>query len=457
MRFIIAQSPGMVTIAALKRELAVKRRGDIAGESHDEVAQAVLKQINQYGEFRWWAGRFWQWKGAFWEEKDEDEIAKIIAQDFGFYPACRRNSDYTGVLKVMQKAAKKELSQLNIRGLNVANGFLTEDMQLLDHNEDHGMTYVLPYRYMPEAAGHMPLFSQYLHDSWGRDPDYMDKVAALQEAMGATLFSKAPAYQRAILLYGMAGSGKSVLVSIMRGMLPYKSVSSVAPHDWSDKFLPAEMFGKVLNVAGELSETRSIPGEIFKQVVVGEEMTVQRKNQQPFSFHPTAAQWFSSNHLPKTKDSSEGFNRRWLILEWNHKVGEGKKVIDLHQIILESEREAIVAWAAQGFSRLRDNRDYTLPASHERRVNDMSCRNNSVRNFLRSSGQLQVGSDIDGYTDLKVLHGFYESFCIRARIREREDIDGFRRLLEEIQHEFGFRIESNGDRREALCHHIVIE
>src|SRR5690606_30888593 len=163
---------------------------------------------------------------------------------------------------------------------------------------------------LPDLAGHMPMFNQFLQDSWSADPDFQDKINALQEAFGATLMSAAPRFQRAICLYGVAGSGKSQVTAILRGILPEGTTSSIPPQDWGDRFLPAEMFGKVVNFAGELSEDKYIPGDKFKSVVVGEAIHGQFKNCQPFEFKPVCAQWFSSNHLPRTRDTSKGFSRR---------------------------------------------------------------------------------------------------------------------------------------------------
>ena len=83
----------------------------------------------------------------------------------------------------------------------------------------------------------------------------------------------------------------------------------------------------------------------------------------------------NSNHLPKTRDSSEGFNRRWLILEFNNRIPADRRVIDLDAQILEHERDAIVAWAIQGYKRLMDNGSFTLPTSHLALVESMAADN----------------------------------------------------------------------------------
>lgn len=435
-RFIQQQSANSLSVASLRKHMATLRRGDIAGESHQEVAVAAVKFVSKFGQLKFHAGKFWQWKGAYWAEVDQGYLVKTIATEYGSYPACKRHSDYMGVMRVMQSEVAEELKRLDIRGLNFANGFLTEDLELVPHNPDHGMTYILPYRYVPEIAGHMPIFEQYLADSWSEDPDYRDKVEAIQEMMGAAMFGVAPLYQKAFLLFGQPGSGKSVMSTIFRGLCPEGSISSVPPHDWADRFLPAEMYGKVINFAGELSENKFIPGEIFKQIIEGEQITVQHKNQHPFQFRPVCAQVFNSNHLPKTRDSSDGFNRRWLIIEWNHRVPPSKRVPDLAQIIIDYEKEAIVAWAVEGFRRLKANKEYTQPTSHMALLDQMATDNNSVRYFLNVSPR--VGRKEGGSVKAATLHGEYWSFCIGIGSAHRVGMQSFIKMMKELQPVFGF-------------------
>lgn len=440
LRFITVQSAGTMLQSDLKRQLQLLRKGDIAGENHKELAEAAIEYLSRFGEVRFDAGMFWQWKGAFWERKEEHEILKVIAEEYGAYPAARRQSDHSGIMRVMRSIAAIPLNRAG-RGLNFANGFLNDKLVLEKHQPDHGMTYVLPYRYLPDLAGHMPMFDQYLLDSWGLDPDYHDKRDALQESMGATLFSHATSFQRAFCLFGQPGSGKSRMSSIMRGLLPQNSIAALPPHDWRDKFMPANLFGKVLNFAGELSESKNIPGDIFKQVIEGEEIMAQHKNGHPFQFKPLCAHWFNSNHLPKTKDYSDGFNRRWLFLEWNHRVPDDKKIPDLDKIILHHEREAIIAWAVLGYERLVRHGQFTLPASHLALADQMAMDNNSVRYFLQACPRIVVGREKVPNAEHSAtdLHGEYWQFCLTTSTAQRVSLPSFMKMMKELQPVFNFR------------------
>jgi putative DNA primase/helicase len=288
LKFITSQSRGNLTLGALRKQLRTLKQGEKQGNDHTEIAKAVRTDLEPFGEVRFDMGQFWQWKGACWEPLEEQVIRKHIQDEYSKMPAAKRSSDHKGIVHTMRDQCAIPLMSTPITGVNFANGFLTEDLELLDHNPDFGTTYVLPYRYVPEDT-ECPMFMRYLHDSWGHDPDFQDKMAALQEAMAATMMGIAPRYQQAICLFGQAGSGKSRIPEILKGLMPSGCFSAVPPTEWADKFMPAQMAGKLINFAGEISENKYIAGDRFKEIVEGATITAQHKGQQLFRFQPTAA------------------------------------------------------------------------------------------------------------------------------------------------------------------------
>ncbi|RWD47500.1 bifunctional DNA primase/polymerase [Mesorhizobium sp.] len=441
LKFIVSQSKGSYTVTTLRKELMKLRAGDITGTDHSEVARAVIKDLEEFGKLKHHQGEFWQWKGASWKTVDQNDFIKHISEEYGHLPVCRRYSDISQIVKLMAGLISDNLQTVTVQGVNFANGFLTENLELRKHSPEFGCAYVLPYRYQEDSR--CPLFLQMLDDCWGEDPDYGDKVMALQEALAVTLMGVAPRYQRAFCLIGQAHSGKSRILEILKGLMPDGCHSAVPPTDWGDKFMPAQMADKLVNFAGEISEKRDISGDVFKQVIEGQEIEAQKKNQPIFRFRPKAAQWFASNHTPKTKDTSDGFNRRWLFIEFPRRISDEKKVIDIDQIILAAEREQIVAWALQAFGRLKANKDYTLPSSHMATIDDMANQNNSVRYFLSQSPRLRVGKrEHEGTSKTRtmgdLLFDEYWSFCTMAGGVQRVQRTRFHALMKELAPAFRF-------------------
>lgn len=418
----ISQSCKNVKVAALRKHLNELKRGDVAGTNHAEIAEAIISEIAQFTPIRFHNDKLWRWNGSNWEVQPDQEILQRIARDYGHLPAAARASDHSGVLKVIKNLLPQGLTPQGVKeakGVNFANGFVGLDGQLRTHNPDYGMTYTLPFRYVPELGdlSFAPRFTRFLTDVWGMEPDFNERVRTLREVMAATFFGISTSFSRAVLLYGIAGSGKSQLLDITKHLLPLDVVSYVTPYDFDDKFKVTELSRSVMNICGELHRDRKIPSAHFKQVIDGTTLSGQYKGRPLFDFKPKAAHWFASNYLPKADDDTEGFNRRWVILSFNHPVPEDKRIRNLSDIIVGEEREAIAAWVVQVIKELSAKGEYSIPPSHYNFVSEMSSANDSLFAFLISDKGPRRVLDQEGKVNEKEkihidkLQEEYSTYC----------------------------------------------
>lgn len=441
LQYIADVSGSGVRVPMLRTRLRELRQVGIVGADHSEIAKAVIEDLEQTWVTRRHGGSVWKYNGSHWEVIAEEWILSKIANDYGSLLAGKRHSDHRGILATLKNMLPSGIKTVELRGVNFANGFLGEDLVLRDHDESFGMTYTLPFRYMPGMAGNSPHFFGFLADCWGRDVDGGDKIMALQEALCVTLFGLGPRFQRVMLLKGVAGSGKSQLLRIAQSLVPDDAKCFVPPNEWADKFLPTQMYEKLINVCGELSEKKHIDGQRFKDIVDGSEMNGQHKGQQIFKFRPICTHWFASNHTPKTTDSSEGFNRRWLMFEFNFPVPPEKRRVDMADIIVSEEREAIVAWAVLAMPRLIENQEYTLPVSHKQMIKEVAQANNSVRFFMEESPRVRVSQSKTGtYTTEVVLYKEYWTFCLGLGGAKPVGSREFRQRMRELQPSLGFEM-----------------
>ena len=394
------------------------------------IAVRVLEDLQRTGEIRFDHGQFWQWNGSCFSKVDEDALYKHVAENVKDSVLVRRNSDYKAIVEVLEKMCKIPLVQCDARGINFANGFVLEDLDVADHDPKYGATFTLPFEYHRDSATRCPRFMEFLHSCWGSEVDFQERVDALQEAFAVTLLKLAPAYQRAFLLFGRAGTGKTVLLKILRSMLPPDAIAELGPQHWGERFGLTDLIGKAANICGELPENGMITGNRFKEIVEGSPIRTEFKGQDGFTFIPECANWFASNYLPVSRDSTLGFIRRWLILDFNCPVLEGDQIKDLDRIIVAEEREAIAAWALEGASRLLSNCGLTLPPSHHNRIHQMRRINNSVQAFLDDAGNIRVIES--GQIKARALYDLY-GFHVREVGRGRPvPFEPFMQMLEDL-------------------------
>ncbi|MEN7527866.1 bifunctional DNA primase/polymerase [Cupriavidus sp. DL-D2] len=455
-----------VKVSSLRARLKELRQGELKGLDHTEIARAVIADIEVLYPIRYHNNFLWRWAGSHWDKLDENFVMAKISSGYGHLQACKKHSDMKGILNVIKILLPQGIRALDVAGINFANGFLSDDLKLLPHDMAYGMTYTLPFRYLPDIAGKCDMFLDFLNKSWGHNEDFTQKVEALQEALCVTLFGLGPRFQRAVLLQGAPKSGKSQLLKIASSLVPDDARASVPPNDWNDKFLPTQMHEKLINVAGELSEKKLVDGQKFKDIIDGTEMNGQLKGGQIFRFRPMCTHWFASNHYPRTEDTSEGFNRRWLVLQFDKPVRPEDRKLDFGDLIVAEEREAIVAWAVLSMERLKARRDYTLPSSHRQIIREVASLNNSVRFFLQESGKVRTGAALQASggkpstpTSETVLYNAYWSFCIGAGGAKPVGSTLFRSKMRELGPELGFNLLirnlANGG-QEAVYENLIL-
>lgn len=411
------------------------RRGDSEmAEDHEAIARQVIEKMSRTGEVRYAQGAFWQWGGSCFDNIDRDDVYMQVAEGVKGNVLARRHNDYEAITKTIQKLVRGELAEEMEDGVNFANGFLDINLNLHDHSPKYGKTFTMPFNYIPERAGEAHKWLEYLEKTWGDDEDYFDKVNALQEAFAATMFGIATQLQRAILLHGKARSGKSQILNVLSALMPPSSQCSVPPTLWRERFQQAPLVGKALNVCGELPEESVIDGRAFKEVIEGTAQNTELKGQSIFQYRPIAAHWFASNFLPRSRDTSAGFARRWLILDFNRPVPASERILNYHEVLISEEREAIAAWAVQGLPRVISQRDYTQPESHILRLNQIVRGNNSVAAFLQSSDRVRK-SEVDSWVDTRVLFDQYVIYMKDVSKGWSVTYERYLQMLDELGHD----------------------
>ena len=405
------------------------KKGHEAGEMETQalIAQSVLEEMQRAGEIRFDHDQFWQWNGSCFAHLDEATIYMHVANNVKDSLLVRRNSDYKAIIEVLEKMCKGALIQVEDRGINFANGFVGEDLFVADHDPKFGATFTLPFEYNRENASRCNRWLEFLHSCWGMEPDFQERVLALQEMFAVTLFGNATDYQRAFLLFGRAGTGKTQILKVLRAMLPPGAVAELGPENWGKQFHLVDLVGKTVNICGELPENGLITGNVFKEVVEGSPVRDSFKGRDGFTFIPKCAQWFASNYLPMSRDTTRGFIRRWLLLDFNHPVKEEDKIENLAEIIVAEEREAIAAWALEGLRRVLDNKGYTLPPCHEFRLAQMRRINNSVHAFLEDQKLYVRG---EGHVKCRDL---YDSYSFHMRDVGRGQPVSFERFMQMLE------------------------
>jgi putative DNA primase/helicase len=296
------------------------------------------------------------------------------------------------------------------KGITFADGFLAVEGPVLNlvpcvREQRSRWAYDFPYA----AGAACPRLLAFLDETFAGDADKKMRIECVQEFMGISLLGLAPKYQHALVLVGSGSNGKSVLLAIIEGLPPEGSVASIAPQTWASEYRLAMLAGKLINIVNELPELELFDTEVVKCVISGDATTARPIREAPFRFHPMAGHVFSTNRLPRTSDSTDGFWRRFLVLTFRNVVPLDQQNPNLADEILASERPAIIAWSLEGAARLLERDHYSVPASSAQALEDWRRDADPVRQFAAES--LGAVSEAGKGASASEVYGTYRTWA----------------------------------------------
>lgn len=209
--------------------------------------------------------------------------------------------------------------------------------KLEPHNPDYHFRYVLPFNYNHRArkSKFMKVLSEITED----DPR---KAVRVLEMFAWVLIPGYP-IQKAIALYGNGNNGKSVILGVLSAFVGSLNVSGVTMQQLCDnRFAAANLRGALANISGDVGAGALLDTSQFKQATGGDRIDAEKKGvQEPLRFWNTAKMIFSFNTLPRTRDTTNAYFRRFELIELvqDFEGREDKKL--LSKLTTEDELQSI--------------------------------------------------------------------------------------------------------------------
>lgn len=343
-------------------------------------------------------GAIWTYNDAegIWHKREHEELLDrvvafagcSVAYGNGSRPLKVSASSAEGAVKLARAiTAKPGYFSQAAMGVAFTNGFVRVvggRIELMPHSRDHRARHRHAFPYDADAPAKE--LHKFLRDVFSdcTEPERNTRIAFLQEHAGACLAGIAPVYQKCALLVGPGGNGKSKACEILyRGALPDDTTVSLPPQLWGERFQVVRLLGALANVCDEMPESDVIRTGVFKSVIAGEPLHLERKHRDSFEARVSCGHVFAANQLPITKDLTEGFFRRFVAVNFEVRIhGTSKDDPEIAEKVIAACRPGIVAWALKGAARLQRNGRYTIPASSADTLQDWRRTSDSVAVFV---------------------------------------------------------------------------
>lgn len=329
----------------------------------------------------------------------------------------------------IQKSAFEINSNPNL--INFKNGVWDiNNQELLPHDNKYIQTIQIPH----EVKKAIPFKKTKLYE-------FFQKTGLSQEDINMILVYMAYCMtldyglKTFMILYGQSNTGKSVLIRFIENLVGKQNTSALSMHELSQRFYPAQLYGKLLNSCADNGSLPLSSIENLKKITGGDQIMHEKKGKEPFFFVPFSKLVFSFNQLPlQLEEKSNAFYKRMRILHMNTELFLNNSYVN--ELCSEESIEEVIPYLLSLLPVLAIPR---TPTSNKY-VEALRQDSDSIHAFITSSCTLDPGLSVTK----SQLYQAYTDFCISSG-RESHKKHGFMRNLRALGIEEG----RDRDQREA--------
>ena len=216
-----------------------------------------------------------------------------------------------------------------------------------------------------------------------------------------------------------------MFLNVLRAMLQ-DLVSELRLSDLSHTFRPSMLLNKTVNISAEGEAVDLIDDAVVKSLISGEPLAVEQKHRDPVVIRPFCKLIVATNHLPRSRDKSRGYFRRWFILHFDQEISEDQQDKQLSQRIIESELDEIFDGSLIGLQRLRKLDGFTVPQSSKALLDEYEKMTNPAITFIEE----HLAIVPDGSEYLQEIYYKYLSWCERQGHKNPLNQPNLRREIE---------------------------
>ena len=371
---------------------------------------------------------FVRFNGKHYEELKDNDLKYLVRESTKWLA---KNSHTTEILESIKIKCGHNIPERDPIGLFcLKNGvFNYGKNEAGPHSDTYFLTHMVDVEYDKAATCPMwdTTFSQILPDEKSR--------LLLQKFAGYSLTSDFH-HQVCLFLYGPGGNGKSTVIDVVSALVGEANRSALTLKDMSTHFILHKLRGKLANFTSEIGSAFVSSDDIFKRIVDGSELEADIKYKDPITFRSFAKLWIASNSILSSKDTSDGFMRRFLFLDFPVCFTNGGRERDLKiaEKIIKTELSGVLNWAIEGLRLLIEDGGFEpLPACHYELKKSTQLKINPRTSFFslyvveKPGGRVLLQNVVQSYND-------YAKDMGRAPVSDAT-------IIEDLTNRFGNRVE----------------
>ena len=311
------------------------------------------------------------------------------------------------VLSYLNLLVKKESAVADANLIAFNNGVLNIiDDTFTDFSPEYIVTNKIPHNYNPNANSE--LLNGVMRKLACGDENVYN---LLYQSIGYTFYRRNE-LRKSFFLLGEKRNGKSTFLDMLSTLLGEDNTANLDLCEIGDRFRTAELTGKLANIGDDINDEWVSNTAIFKKVVSGDTVTVERKGKDPFKLKSFAKFFFSANSLPRLgrgKDSSAVLDRL-VIIPFDAKFSKDDADYDpfiKYKLRSEEVMESLIAKAVPALKEVLAEQEFTHCEKVQSNLAEFEKSNNPILEFFDELDELDYMNE-----PIKAVYQKYSAFCM---------------------------------------------
>lgn len=365
---------------------------------HDVIISAdglKVKYIPNFDDLRKWfevqtnyrmfdaSGIVYGFNGKFYEEIKKNKILETAQLQFN--PPCdnRMAAEFLGRV-IRSPSDSIHWWRNSVKDLiNFENGILNlKTNEFIKHSPEYGFRFALPFDYDPNAQA--PLFIKMLNTIFGNNQNIINVI---MEYMGYSMMVDKCWAQKVLVFVGEGSNGKSTLMNVFKKIVGKENYTANGLKAIENEpYTRQLMDGKLLNICEETPTKALTDTSTFKALISGEDFLMRSPYKEPYTSPIIAKHIFSCNEIPNARDTTHGFFRRFLLIEFKHRFDKSSPDFDpFIEDKIALELPGVFNLALEGYKRLKVNQGFTKAKEIDAAISKYKEQTDTVQMWLKTN------------------------------------------------------------------------
>lgn len=339
-----------------------------------DFAEGFIEQFPLYFDRSkiWW---MWKPNGGWWDIRDDVDVTNAVydaIQDSGITSQSVKSKYLTALQMASRKNEPEELPRTWIQFKDCVVD-LEREGQTFQASPEYFFTNPIPWSFIG-GVEETPMMDRLFEEWVGPEQKQM-----LYEICAYCLMPSYPIH-RIFCLLGPGSNGKSSFQKLLHRFVGFSNVTSTDLDRLADsRFEVAKMYKKLVVEIGE-TDFSVLENTSFIKRLTGEDLVSgEFKNKPAFDFQNYAKIIVATNSLPMTTDKTEGFYRRWVIVDFPNRFDGNQDVV---AEIPEEEFSALARRSVRVLVGLLKDRKFAGEGTVEERMNRYEEKSNPLKKFV---------------------------------------------------------------------------